>query len=295
MLLDQQQFQQQLQQPLAIKPEAAAAAAAALSPTSLPPQLPLGYMALLPASGQASASSLAGLGGFVATSAPGALGAQQAAAGYAAVQPMQWHPSTAMAMAAGGSAHAISPIASQPLAQQLMFMQAPAAALTALQQQQQQQQQHNSLFSQLALMQPSMCTTSAAAAMTTLQMSGGASPVGAAEASGVAGSSRSSRQLALHGADAGRAASPKLHISHSTVEKQRRDRLNSLIDELSGIVPPADSKYSNETHSVRRPKHVVLTVGCATAAAVLDTCAPRRRFQAAVDGRGRLFRQVFTP
>ncbi len=27
-------------------------------------------------------------------------------------------------------------------------------------------------------------------------------------------------------------AEPKQHISHSTVEKQRRDRINSLIDEV---------------------------------------------------------------
>ncbi|KAF8065960.1 PSS2 [Scenedesmus sp. PABB004] len=48
--------------------------------------------------------------------------------------------------------------------------------------------------------------------------------------------------------------------SHSSVEKQRRDRLNSLIDELSDIVPPGDPKYGADSlsASVRRPKHVVL-------------------------------------
>lgn len=50
----------------------------------------------------------------------------------------------------------------------------------------------------------------------------------------------------------------KMQVSHSTVEKQRRDRLNSLIDELSDIVPPADPKYGSDANSVRRPKHVVL-------------------------------------
>jgi hypothetical protein len=53
--------------------------------------------------------------------------------------------------------------------------------------------------------------------------------------------------------------SGKPQISHSTVEKQRRDRLNSLIDELSDMVPPADPKYGAEVNSVRRPKHVVLS------------------------------------
>eukprot|EP00878_Enallax_costatus_P012540 GHUV01013098.1.p1 GENE.GHUV01013098.1~~GHUV01013098.1.p1 ORF type:complete len:481 (+),score=152.21 GHUV01013098.1:1302-2744(+) len=51
----------------------------------------------------------------------------------------------------------------------------------------------------------------------------------------------------------------RFQVSHSTVEKQRRDRLNSLIDELSDIVPPADPKYGNDSSSVRRPKHVVLS------------------------------------
>lgn len=51
----------------------------------------------------------------------------------------------------------------------------------------------------------------------------------------------------------------KPQISHSTVEKQRRDRLNSLIEELGDLVPPQDPKYSNEGTTVRRPKHVVLS------------------------------------
>jgi hypothetical protein len=75
------------------------------------------------------------------------------------------------------------------------------------------------------------------------------------------GNSRASRQLQLQqhqprvsfDANGG-----KPQISHSTVEKQRRDRLNSLIDELSDMVPPADPKYGCDTNSVRRPKHVVL-------------------------------------
>lgn len=43
--------------------------------------------------------------------------------------------------------------------------------------------------------------------------------------------------------------------SHSTVEKQRRDRINSLIDELREIVPPSST---GEGLDSRRPKHIVL-------------------------------------
>lgn len=42
----------------------------------------------------------------------------------------------------------------------------------------------------------------------------------------------------------GAAAERKGPISHSTVEKQRRDRINSLIDLLAEQVPPVSSKYS---------------------------------------------------
>ena len=63
-------------------------------------------------------------------------------------------------------------------------------------------------------------------------------------------------------------------ISHSTVEKQRRDRINSLIDELRELVPPSqqldkETIHNNGTTSLasnsqslsesRRPKHAVLT------------------------------------
>eukprot|EP00798_Chlamydomonas_sp_ICE-L_P027355 gene27355-4656_t len=48
-------------------------------------------------------------------------------------------------------------------------------------------------------------------------------------------------------------------ISHSTVEKQRRDRLNLMIEDLAQQVPP-DSKYKSDgTAAVRRPKHIILS------------------------------------
>eukprot|EP00198_Chlamydomonas_reinhardtii_P009349 XP_001698686.1 potential DNA binding protein [Chlamydomonas reinhardtii] len=63
-------------------------------------------------------------------------------------------------------------------------------------------------------------------------------------------------------------AEPKGQISHSTVEKQRRDRINSLIDELRELVPPqqrggangAAAAAANDAGGLeaRRPKHVVL-------------------------------------
>ncbi len=46
---------------------------------------------------------------------------------------------------------------------------------------------------------------------------------------------------------------------HSGQEKQRRDRINSLIDELSRLVPAQADKYTAEEAAVRRPKHVVLS------------------------------------
>ncbi|KXZ43041.1 hypothetical protein GPECTOR_106g135 [Gonium pectorale] len=52
----------------------------------------------------------------------------------------------------------------------------------------------------------------------------------------------------------------KGQISHSTVEKQRRDRINSLIDELRELVPPQQRSNNSgaEGLEARRPKHVVL-------------------------------------
>ena len=57
-------------------------------------------------------------------------------------------------------------------------------------------------------------------------------------------------------------------VSHSTVEKQRRDRINALIDELRDLVPPQSPSQQQQPSaaaaaqladaSVRRPKHAVL-------------------------------------
>ncbi|KAG2436278.1 hypothetical protein HXX76_006589 [Chlamydomonas incerta] len=67
------------------------------------------------------------------------------------------------------------------------------------------------------------------------------------------------------------AAGSRAPVSHSTVEKQRRDRINSLIDELRDLVPPTQQQQQqqqmglisigvgdNPEASSRRPKHVVL-------------------------------------
>ena len=63
-------------------------------------------------------------------------------------------------------------------------------------------------------------------------------------------------------------------VSHSSVEKQRRDRINSLIDELRELVPPQketsgtsqgfSSKAEAAAADARRPKHQVLsdTISC---------------------------------
>lgn len=47
-------------------------------------------------------------------------------------------------------------------------------------------------------------------------------------------------------------------VSHSLVEKQRRDRINSLIDELRELVPPQEVQ-PGEPADVKRPKHIVLS------------------------------------
>jgi hypothetical protein len=174
------------------------------------------------------------------------------------LQPMQWHSSAVTALAAPAGPTQQQQGHSQPLPQ-LVFVQ--GAGVPALQQQQPAQQ--------LSLMAPAGAGMNQQVAA----FAGLASPTGdpscstamERQASGSgSGNSRASRQLqqlqlqqhqprvSLDGNGG------KPQISHSTVEKQRRDRLNSLIDELSDMVPPADPKYGCDTNSVRRPKHVVL-------------------------------------
>jgi hypothetical protein len=127
---------------------------------------------------------------------------------------------------------------------QVLFIQAPAAAAAAAAaartQQQQQQQQLAALTRASSLHDQQQQQRSLAHAGITkpsLHRSSSLADGGGSSSSGGKGG----------------------QISHSTVEKQRRDRLNSLIDELSDIVPPADPKYGNDASSVRRPKHVVLS------------------------------------
>jgi hypothetical protein len=51
----------------------------------------------------------------------------------------------------------------------------------------------------------------------------------------------------------------KLQISHSTIEKQRRDRINSLIDQLRDLVPSQGALRGPDGSEMKRPKHVVLS------------------------------------
>ncbi|GIL90245.1 hypothetical protein Vretimale_16311 [Volvox reticuliferus] len=81
-----------------------------------------------------------------------------------------------------------------------------------------------------------------------------AAPVHLARMASIAVNSRVSVNQSL-------AMEPKGQISHSTVEKQRRDRINSLIDELRELVPPqsrSNNGVAGEGLEARRPKHVVL-------------------------------------
>uniref|UniRef100_A0A383VRD6 BHLH domain-containing protein n=1 Tax=Tetradesmus obliquus TaxID=3088 RepID=A0A383VRD6_TETOB len=197
---------------------------------------------LLPAAAAAAAAAANGVAvsmPFAAVQQPAATGVQGilgAGTGYSLPLTLGQWPGAA----AGGTTAAAGMPGQQQALPQVLFIQAPAAARTQQQQQQQQlaatltrasslrehQQQQQRNFAHIGLSKPSLQRT-------------------ASLADGCGGSSSS-------GGKGGQ-------VSHSTVEKQRRDRLNSLIDELSDIVPPADPKYGNDVSSVRRPKHVVLS------------------------------------
>ncbi|KIY96159.1 hypothetical protein MNEG_11802 [Monoraphidium neglectum] len=75
--------------------------------------------------------------------------------------------------------------------------------------------------------------------------------------SGRSGASARGRSAATAAADATyhRSSGNGGTLSHSTIEKQRRDRLNALLDDLGALVPPSDGRSDGS----RRPKHVILS------------------------------------
>jgi hypothetical protein len=178
---------------------------------------------------------------FTAVQQPAALGFQGllGSSGSSMALPVtlgQW-PAAAGGTAAGGLT------GQQQALPQVVFIQSPAAAAAtaaaaaARTQQQQQQQQLAASLNRAASLREQQQRSVAHAGVSKPLLNRCASIADGSSNSGGKGG----------------------QISHSTVEKQRRDRLNSLIDELSDIVPPADPKYGNDASSVRRPKHVVLS------------------------------------
>ncbi|KAG2499246.1 hypothetical protein HYH03_002825 [Edaphochlamys debaryana] len=100
------------------------------------------------------------------------------------------------------------------------------------------------------------------------------------------------------GAKAGRgggaaAAAPPV-VSHSSVEKQRRDRINSLIDQLRELVPPehplptSTAALSAAEAEARRPKHTVLadTIALLKHLQQLEVCGPAQAGPASIAAAG---------
>jgi hypothetical protein len=100
---------------------------------------------------------------------------------------------------------------------------------------------------------------------------GAGSPAGAAAAAAGGGG-----DATYHRSSGGNAT-----LSHSTIEKQRRDRLNGLLDDLGTLVPPADGR----PEASRRPKHVILSDAIALLTALREQLRLSRGEAAALRAR----------
>ncbi|GBF87405.1 hypothetical protein Rsub_00116 [Raphidocelis subcapitata] len=134
---------------------------------------------------------------------------------------------------------------------------------------------------------PSLSAAAAAAAAAGLsrQRSTGASKPPSSGRAGAVRSRSGSADATYHRSSGGGG-----NLSHSTIEKQRRDRLNSLLDELGAMVPPSDGRSDGS----RRPKHVILSDAIALLSSLQERlrlggdeiAALRQRLAAAEPGGG---------